>query len=183
MKIENVSLGEFERRHGVNKGTVSKRARELGYATSAGLTPEAYERLKLEFKVDEAAAAQTDVVDEPPIGAAEALGHYFGGGLGAAGRDRQLSLGDLTTRIQTREGRRLTVAKGFQEVTFTREDRRAMLIQAAIADADDDSEAYAAAYQARLSGNLQRHGMAGGLVMGKDVEAAPEAGGGSSTAA
>lgn len=182
MKIENVSLGEFERRHGVNKGTVSKRARELGYSTSNGLTPEAYERLKLEFKVDEAKTAQTDVVDETPMGAADALGHYFGGSLGAPGGG-QFSLGDLTTRTHTREARRLAVAQGFQEVTFTREDRRSMLVQAAIADADDDAETYAAVYQRRLSTNLQRHGMAGGLVMGKDVEATSEDGGGSSTAA
>jgi hypothetical protein len=182
MQIQNVTLGEFERRHGVNKGTVSKKARELGYSTTDGLTPEAYERLKLEFKVDEAKTAKTDVVDETPMDAAGALGHYFGGSLGAPGGGG-FSLGDMTTRTQTREARRLAVAQGFQEVTFTREDRRSMLIQAAIADADDDSEVYAAVYQSRLSKNLQRHGMAGGMVMGKDIEQTSEDGGGSSTAA
>lgn len=47
----NISLGEFERRHGVNKGTVSKRARELGFNTSSGLNPEAYQVLKAAFQV------------------------------------------------------------------------------------------------------------------------------------
>ena len=49
----NISLGEFERRHGINKGTVSKRARELGFETKTGLTPEAYLALKAEFRVCE----------------------------------------------------------------------------------------------------------------------------------
>lgn len=182
MTIQNVSLGEFERRHGVNKGTVSKKARELGYSTTEGLTPEAYERLKLALNVGEETPAREPEA-MPPKDAAGALGHYFGGTLGTPGGEG-FSLGDMTQRTQTRESRRLTVAQGFQHVTFTREDRRSMLIQAAIADADDDAEAYAAVYQARFSNNLQRHGMAGGMVMGKDVDAVPEDdGGGSSTAA
>ena len=48
----NISLGEFERRHGVNKGTASRKARELGFDTSAGLVPDAYTALKVEFKVE-----------------------------------------------------------------------------------------------------------------------------------
>lgn len=47
----NISLGEFERRHNIAKGTVSKKARELGFDTSQGLSPEAYEAMKGEFKV------------------------------------------------------------------------------------------------------------------------------------
>lgn len=62
----NISLGEFERRHGVNKGTVSKRARELGFETKTGLTPEAYLALKAEFRVRESApepqVMQTQVI-------------------------------------------------------------------------------------------------------------------------
>jgi hypothetical protein len=46
-----ISLGEFERRHGVHKGTVSKRARELGFDTACGLTAEVYDRMKAEFHV------------------------------------------------------------------------------------------------------------------------------------
>ena len=38
----NISLGEFERRHGIAKGTVSRKARELGFDTAQGLTPAAY---------------------------------------------------------------------------------------------------------------------------------------------
>jgi hypothetical protein len=53
MNAKNVTLGEFERRYGVNKGTVSKKARELGYETSEGLTPEAYEHLKVVLNVKE----------------------------------------------------------------------------------------------------------------------------------
>lgn len=47
-----VTLGEFERMHGVNKGSISRRARELGYDTSSGLSPEAYAAMKAEFGVD-----------------------------------------------------------------------------------------------------------------------------------
>ena len=47
-----VTLGEFERMHGVNKGSVSRRARELGYDTANGLSPEAYDAMKTEFDVD-----------------------------------------------------------------------------------------------------------------------------------
>ncbi|MEO0487942.1 MAG: hypothetical protein AAFZ49_00110 [Cyanobacteria bacterium J06659_2] len=57
----NISLGEFERRHGVNKGTVSKRARELGFNTSSGLNPEAYQALKTEFRVS-APAPESHVI-------------------------------------------------------------------------------------------------------------------------
>jgi hypothetical protein len=53
MSNGNISLGEFERRHNVNKGTVSKRARELGYDTAHGLSPEAYQVMQAEFQVDQ----------------------------------------------------------------------------------------------------------------------------------
>ena len=53
MNAKRVTLGEFERRHGVNKGTVSKKARDLGYETSEGLTLEAYEHLKAALNVKE----------------------------------------------------------------------------------------------------------------------------------
>ena len=51
--IDRVSLGEFERRHGINKGTVSKDARELGYETSQGLDTEAYAAMKEFYGVDD----------------------------------------------------------------------------------------------------------------------------------
>ncbi|MGD1908312.1 MAG: hypothetical protein ACFB0C_20305 [Leptolyngbyaceae cyanobacterium] len=51
MAIKYTSLGEFERRHGVNKGSVSKRAREKGYDTASGLSPLAYEAMCREFNV------------------------------------------------------------------------------------------------------------------------------------
>jgi hypothetical protein len=60
-----VSLGEFERLHRVNKGTVSKRARELGYDTASGLSPAAYEAMKLEFHVSP--------VDDPPVSPTQRL--------------------------------------------------------------------------------------------------------------
>ena len=54
MSNGNISLGEFERRHNINKGTVSKRARELGYDTANGLSPEAYRVMQAEFQVNKA---------------------------------------------------------------------------------------------------------------------------------
>ena len=69
MTIKKMTLGEFERRYGVNKGTVSKRARELGYETSMGLTPEAHEHLKAELNVKETRA--------PEVIAPEVIPHDF----------------------------------------------------------------------------------------------------------
>ena len=48
----NISLGQFERRHGVNKGTASRKARDLGFDTAAGLTDQAYQALLTEFGID-----------------------------------------------------------------------------------------------------------------------------------
>ena len=44
-----ISLGEFERRHGINKGTASKAARDLGHDTSKGLSAQAYADLKVAY--------------------------------------------------------------------------------------------------------------------------------------
>ena len=62
MTARQISLGEFERMHGVNKGTVSKRARELGFDTTDGLNPEAYEAMKQAFNV-----GSDQLPDEPPV--------------------------------------------------------------------------------------------------------------------
>ena len=51
MQQQTISLGQFERAYGINKGTVSRKARELGFDTSAGLTPDAVEALKATFNV------------------------------------------------------------------------------------------------------------------------------------
>lgn len=67
MSVKHVSLGEFERRHGVNKGSVSKRAREQGYDTASGLAPVAYTAMCREFKV------QPWVNGQPPEEAAPAI--------------------------------------------------------------------------------------------------------------
>lgn len=61
MTVKHVSLGEFERRHGVNKGSVSKRAREQGHDTASGLVPTAYEAMCREFNV------QPWVNGRPPV--------------------------------------------------------------------------------------------------------------------
>lgn len=46
-----MSLGEFERRFRVNKGTLQKAARAAGFETSKGLSAEAVEAMKQEFDV------------------------------------------------------------------------------------------------------------------------------------
>jgi hypothetical protein len=51
MTVKHISLGDFERRHGINKGSVSKRARELGYSTASGLSPAAYQAMCQAFDV------------------------------------------------------------------------------------------------------------------------------------
>jgi len=60
----NISLGQFERQHGVNKGTASRKARDLGFATADGLTPEAYKALLTEFNID--TTAQEPAQPEEP---------------------------------------------------------------------------------------------------------------------
>lgn len=70
-----VSLGEFERRHGINKGTVSKDARELGYETSQGLDQQAYAAMKEFYGVKE------KVPECETQQAVDALKTYRAGGL------------------------------------------------------------------------------------------------------
>jgi hypothetical protein len=167
----NMTLGEFQRRYGVHKGTISKRARELGFDTSAGLTPEAVDVMRQEFGVTEPVAhtAPVEVVDSSRGGA---LAYYGGGGM-VGSSTRRLSLGEEVQlqRVAQRENRRQTVVESFGSINLTREERRLLIQQAALNDADDDAETYAAVYQARLDQNLQRHAVATGLVMGKDVDA------------
>lgn len=178
-----MTLGEFQRRYGVHKGTVSKKARELGYDTSAGLSPEAVEAMKREFGVSERRSTEartTEVVVE--VDTAGALAHYGGAGLvspgGVTGSGRFLTLGEasINQRHATREERRRAVVDGFNGLSLTREERRLMIQRAAVEDAHDDAETYAAVYQERLDVLLQRHAAATGVVLGKDV--APASGGG-----
>ena len=68
-----ISLGEFERMHGVHKGTVSKKARDIGFDTSGGLSPEAYDAMKQEFKIDS--------VENPDSNRPEPPQTYRAGGL------------------------------------------------------------------------------------------------------
>lgn len=49
--MSTMSLGEFERQHGVNRGTVQKRAQDMGYKTSDGLSEEAVDRLLAYYKL------------------------------------------------------------------------------------------------------------------------------------
>ncbi|MEM6867174.1 MAG: hypothetical protein AAF528_02130 [Cyanobacteria bacterium P01_C01_bin.121] len=49
--------------HGVNKGSVSRRARELGYDTANGLSPKAYEVMRIEFNVG--AQSDSEISDNP----------------------------------------------------------------------------------------------------------------------
>ena len=82
----NISLGEFERRHNIAKGTVSKRAREKGFDTSQGLTLEAYEAMKAEFCVRDRPSAD-DTPESPtyPMGPAGYTDPFAGMTLGASG--------------------------------------------------------------------------------------------------
>lgn len=46
-----MSLGEFEREYGVNRGTVQRRALDMGFSTSDGLSAEAVDGLQAYYKV------------------------------------------------------------------------------------------------------------------------------------
>jgi hypothetical protein len=152
----------------------------MGYDTSAGLSPEAVEAMKREFQVveprsrEDGRATPVEVV----VDTAGALAHYGGAGLVAPGGGRFMTLGEesINQRRATREERRRAVVDGFNGLSLTREERRLMIQRAAVEDAHDDAETYAAVYQANLDALLQRHAAATGVVLGKDV--APAAGGG-----
>lgn len=111
MTARYVSLGEFERMHGVHKGTVSKRAREMGFDTASGLSPEAYEAMKTEFKIKPAAPAPADdiptsptTVLPPPAGYADPFaGANTGGSITPTGfqaQNRALATTAAAQRVQ-----------------------------------------------------------------------------------
>lgn len=169
-----ISLGEFERKHGVNKGTVSRKAKALGIDTTDGLTQDAYQAMLEAFDIDPA-ATPTMATATPVAIAEEAPGAlaYYGQVTDIAPASSSL-LGDISNRLATREANRIQVGQSFQNVFDTRRQRLAMLAEAALVDAQTDAEVYAAVYQRGLDEAISRHTMAAGLVMGKDA-----AGGGS----
>ena len=174
----NISLGEFERRHGVNKGTVSRKAKALGIDTTEGLTPESYAAMLEAFEIDPAATVPAPTATPVAIAEEEAPGAlaYYGQITEIAPAGGSL-LGDIANRLATRETNRLQVGQSFQNVFNTRRQRAEMLIEAAVLDAQTDAEIYAAVYQRGLEEAIARHTGAAGLVMGKDATGA--AGGGS----
>ena len=70
-----LSLGEFQRRHGIDKGTASKLARENGYDTSKGLTSEAYLFLKGHYNLDNYQAPPPD--SKTPVPPTHVLPDHF----------------------------------------------------------------------------------------------------------
>lgn len=169
------TLHAFCKEHNLPKTSVRRYLLSRGFNTADGLTDQAQESALKEFKPEALQKPTTDgdrpsesrVPDEVvPGGALD----YYQGAAPMRYSERGLSLGDLSARQMSRNERRLSVAAGFQGMTMTREERRALIEQAALADADDDSEVYAATYQQRLDRNLQRHAAATVAVMGKDVD-------------
>ena len=73
-KIE-ISLGEFERRHNVNKSTVSRLARDAGFDTSEGLTSEAYAYLRQHYGLAEWSAS--DVAKANPTASVDVVPTNF----------------------------------------------------------------------------------------------------------
>ena len=49
--MATISLGQFERDHGINRGTVQKQALAMGFSTSDGLNDEALQALQAYYKV------------------------------------------------------------------------------------------------------------------------------------
>jgi hypothetical protein len=107
----NISLGEFERRHNIAKGTVSKRAREKGFDTSQGLTLEAYEAMKAEFCVRDRPSADDNIPASPtyPMEPGHYADPFAGMTLGASGtmvptgfqaQNRSLATAAAAQRVQ-----------------------------------------------------------------------------------
>lgn len=61
-----MTLGEFERRFGVNKGTVSKAAWAAGFETSKGLSSEAVQAMKRELNVSAIVKAEPQELPATP---------------------------------------------------------------------------------------------------------------------
>lgn len=165
----NISITKFCKDHGLSRTSVHRWLKDNGFDTSNGMTDDAQIAAAEKFGVTDAA----EFAPEPssPGASANALAHYsVGAGLQVLNPGR-LSLKNDETRLATRFERREDVARSFMSTRLTREERRAMMAQAALADADDDAEVYAAMYQRRLDQNLQRHAMAGAAVLGEDIEA------------
>lgn len=173
------TLHAFCKQHNLPKTSVRRFLLSKGFSTAEGLVEEAQQAALMEFKpealdpksADSDRSSDTRVPDEVvPSGALD----YYQGSVPMRYSERGLSLGNLSARQVTRNERRLMVAAGFQGTTMTREERRALIEQAALMDADDDAEVYAATYQQRLDLNLQRHASATVAVLGKDVDALDE---------
>jgi hypothetical protein len=56
--MATISLGQFERDYGINRGTVQKQAQAMGYSTSNGLEPEALDKLQSYYNVGPYAPVQ-----------------------------------------------------------------------------------------------------------------------------
>lgn len=168
------SLHTFCKEYDLPKTSVRRFLLGRGFNTSEGLTEQAIASALQEFKPEALAAKdeEGEAVTPDEVLPAGALGHYLGGSgnLATTASSRGMTLGDLAPRLQTRNERRQAVAAGFQGISLTREERRALIEQAALVDADDDAETYASVYQQRLDRNLQRHAIASVAVLGKDVE-------------
>ncbi len=94
MTVKHISLGEFERRHGVNKGSVSKRARERGYDTASGLAPAAYTAMCREFKVQPWVNGQSPEVESPSIAPEVMPQNFIRNGQLAPVEERHIQLPD-----------------------------------------------------------------------------------------
>jgi hypothetical protein len=66
MQFEPMSLGEFERRYGVNRGTVKRRANELGHDTAAGLSAAAVADLFSDLGLATPAVVELEEVTQAP---------------------------------------------------------------------------------------------------------------------
>lgn len=173
------TLHAFCKEHNLPKTSVRRFLRSRGFNTADGLTEEAQQAALMEFKPEvlvpkpDAGERQTEARTPDEVIPGGALDYYQSAVL-MRYSDRGLSLGNLSARQATRNERRLMVAAGFQGTTMTCEERRAFIEQAALLDADDDAEVYAATYQQRLDSNLQRHAVATVAVLGKDVDSLDE---------
>jgi len=167
------TLHAFCKEHNLPKTSVRRYLLSRGFNTAEGLTDQAQESALQEFKPDALQQPVTDAPSDARIPDEVVPGKvldYYTGSAPLRYSERGLSLGDLSARQMSRNERRLSVAAGFQGMTMTREERRALIEQAALLDADDDAEVYAATYQQRLDRNMQRHAAATVAVMGKDVD-------------
>jgi hypothetical protein len=172
----NISLGEFERRHNIAKGTVSKRARDKGFNTSQGLTPRAYEAMKAEFCIRDCPSAD-DIPESPTylVGPEQYADPFAGMTLGASG-----SMVPTGFQAQNRSLATSAAAQRVQDICIGANLHTQQTVAAALESGDQMGQQLGAFLAERTiaAAETQRQQLIAEYLKSQGVETAPKSNGG-----